>query len=158
MIVAADEANGIGLDNRLLCHLPGDLKYFRQMTSGHCIVMGRKTFESIGRPLPNRTNIVVTRSVGLSIQGCVVVNNLNDAIAYAREHGETELMITGGGTIYQEALSVTDRIYLTRIHHQFQADAYFPDVAKSGFRLVQSTPQPADEKNAYAHTFEVWER
>lgn len=158
MIVATDEANGIGRQNQLLCHLPADLKYFKQATSGHCIVMGRKTYESIGRPLPNRTNIVVTRSSTLDIPGCIVVNSLDEAINYARQQKETELMITGGGTIYQEALPLADRVYLTRIHHRFEADAFFPDIKVSGFRLVQSTPHQPDDKHNYAYTFEVWER
>jgi len=158
LIVAADEKNGIGLDNKLLCYLPADLKYFKQVTSGHCIVMGRNTYESIGRPLPNRTNIVVTRNKSLSIDGCVVVNSLQDAVDYARKHNETELMITGGGTIYADAVNWCDKIYLTRIHHKFNADTFFPEVSNLGFQLATSETFTADEKHAYDYTFEVWER
>ena len=158
LIVAADEKNGIGLDNKLLCYLPADLKYFKQVTSGHCIVMGRNTYESIGRPLPNRTNIVVTRNKSLSIDGCVVVNSLQDAVDYARKHNETELMITGGGTIYADAVNWCDKIYLTRIHHKFYADTFFPEVSTLGFQLTTSQTYKADEKHAYDYTFEVWER
>ena len=158
LIVAADEKNGIGLDNKLLCYLPADLKYFKQVTSGHCIVMGRNTYESIGRPLPNRTNIVVTRNKSLSIDGCVVVNSLQDAVDYARKHNETELMITGGGTIYADAVNWCDKIYLTRIHHKFNADTFFPEVSTLGFQLATSQTYEADEKHAYDYTFEVWER
>lgn len=158
LIVAADEHNGIGLDNKLLCYLPADLKYFKQVTSGHCIVMGRNTYESIGRPLPNRTNIVVTRNKALIIDGCVVVNSLHDAVDYAKQHNETELMITGGGTIYADAVNWCDKIYLTRIHHTFNADTFFPEVKTLGFRLTSSEEFLADEKHAYDYTFEVWER
>jgi dihydrofolate reductase len=158
IIVAADEQNGIGVNNNLLCHLPADLKYFKQVTSGHCIVMGRKTFESIGRPLPNRTNIVVTRNQGLAIPGCVVVTSLQNAVDYAKQHNETELMITGGGTIYADAVNWCDKVYLTRIHHTFNADTFFPEVEKAGFTLSASETHPADEKHAYSYTFEVWER
>jgi dihydrofolate reductase len=158
LIVAADEQNGIGLDNKLLCYLPADLKYFKQVTSGHCIVMGRNTYESIGRPLPNRTNIVVTRNKELTIDGCIVVNSLQDAVDYAKQHNETELMITGGGTIYADAVNWCDKIYLTRIHHTFNADTFFPDVNTLGFRLTSSEKFLADEKHAYDYTFEVWER
>jgi dihydrofolate reductase len=158
LIVAADEQNGIGLDNKLLCYLPADLKYFKQVTSGHCIVMGRNTYESIGRPLPNRTNIVVTRNKGLTIDGCIVVNSLKDAVDYAKQHNETELMITGGGTIYADAVNWCDKIYLTRIHHSFSADTFFPEVSTLGFQLTASEKFLADEKHAYDYTFEVWER
>ena len=158
LIVATDEQNGIGLNNQLLCHLPADLKYFKQTTSGHCIVMGRKTYDSIGRPLPNRTNIIVTRNADLEIAGCVVVTSLSKAIEYAREDGETELMITGGGSIYAEALLMADRIYRTRIAHTFNADTFFPEIDSSVFALSEANAHQPDEKNAYGYTFEVWER
>jgi dihydrofolate reductase len=158
LIVAADEQNGIGLNNKLLCYLPADLKYFKQVTSGHCIVMGRNTYESIGRPLPNRINIVVTRNKELTIDGCIVMNSLQDAVDYAKQHNETELMITGGGTIYADAVNWCDKIYLTRIHHTFNADTFFPEVNTLGFRLTSSEKFLADKKHAYDYTFEVWER
>lgn len=158
LIVATDEQNGIGLNNQLLCHLPADLKYFKQTTSGHCIVMGRKTYDSIGRPLPNRTNIIITRNAALTIDGCVVVTSLNQAIEYARAQGETELMITGGGSIYAEALTIADRVYLTRIARTFDADTFFPTIDPSLFSLSQATSHQPDEKNAYGYRFEVWER
>ncbi len=158
IIVAADEQNGIGINNNLLCHLPADLKYFKQVTSGHCIVMGRKTYESIGKPLPNRTNIVVTRNHNLNIDGCVVVTSLQEAVNYAKNNNETELMITGGGTIYADAINWCNKVYLTRIHHTFNADTFFPEVSKHGFKLTSSAKHAADEKHAYSYTFEVWEK
>ena len=158
LIVATDEQNGIGVNNQLLCHLPADLKYFKQTTSGHCIVMGRKTYDSIGRPLPNRTNIIITRNAALTIDGCVVVTSLQQAIEYARAQGETELMITGGGSIYTEALPMANRVYLTRIAHTFNADTFFPTIEPSLFTLSQAISHQPDEKNAYGYTFEIWER
>jgi dihydrofolate reductase len=158
MVVAADEGNGIGLDNKLLCHLPADLKYFKAVTSGHCIVMGRKTYDSIGRPLPNRTNIIITRNTSLQLEGCVVVNSMEDAIAYAKSNDETELCIIGGGSLYKETLDLTDRVYLTRIHHTFTADTFFPELAPEQFKLVKNEHHEADEKNAYAYSFQVFDR
>ncbi len=158
IIVAADLANGIGTNNQLLCHLPADLKYFKQVTTGHCIVMGRKTFESIGRPLPNRTNIVVTRNTALTIAGCVMVDSVKSAMEYAEKHGEQELMITGGGSIYAEAIHWVDKVYLTRIHYQFDADTFFPEINQKHFTLTSEEKHEADEKNKYAYSFEVWER
>ncbi len=158
LIVAADEKNGIGLGNQLLCHLPDDLKYFKQTTLGHAIVMGRKTFESIGKPLPKRTNIIISRNAALNIEGCVVVTSLNEAIEYAKANGETELFITGGGTIYELAFPLADKIYLTRIHHTFDADTFFPAINANEFRLASSEKHFSDEKNKYDFTFEVYER
>lgn len=158
MLVAADEANGIGLNNGLLCHLPADLRYFKQVTTGHCIAMGRKTYDSIGRPLPNRTNIVITRNRNLEIDGCVMVHSVGEAIEYARALNETELIIIGGGVIFEEALPLADRIYLTRIHHTFEADTFFPALEEDEFRLTKTERYEADEKNAYPFTFQVFER
>lgn len=159
IIVAADIKNGIGKENGLLCHLPGDLKYFKKITSGHCIVMGRKTYESIGRPLPNRTNIVISSNSHLTIEGCVVVHSLADAISYAKQHGETELMITGGGSIYEKALPLTHKVYLTRIQQIFtDADTFFKGFNESEFTLVKVQPNPPDEQNEFGFNCEVWER
>lgn len=158
MLLAADEQNGIGINNQLLCHLPADLKYFKQVTTGHCIAMGRKTFDSIGKPLPNRTNIVITRNRELFIEGCVMAGSLQEAIEYAREQGETELVIIGGGIIYGETLPIADKIYLTRIHHTFTADTFFPALDEKEFKMVKNEYHVPDEKNAYAYSFQVFER
>ncbi|MBP6302996.1 MAG: dihydrofolate reductase [Bacteroidia bacterium] len=158
LIVAADEHNGIGKNNQLLCHLPADLKYFKQTTTGHHIVMGRKTYDSVGRPLPNRVNIVITRNSLLSIPGCVVVADLQQAISYAAENGETELFITGGGTIYEQAMGIANRIYLTRIHHNFEADTFFPAIEPTMWKELSSEFNEQDEKNKYDYTFQVLEK
>lgn len=159
IVVAADEKNGIGQQNQLLCHLPADLKIFKQTTTGHCIVMGRKTYESIGRPLPNRTNIVISRNPDFTAEGIVVVASLEEAINYANKAEETELMITGGATIYNEAMPFVNKIYLTRIHHTFiEADTFFIGVDETAFMLVKTQPHEADANNEYGFSFEVWER
>ncbi|HLP32348.1 MAG TPA: dihydrofolate reductase [Bacteroidia bacterium] len=158
LIVVADEHNGIGKNNQLLCHLPADLKYFKQTTTGHHIVMGRKTYDSVGKPLPNRVNIVITRNSLLSIPGCVVVADLQQAISYAAENGETELFITGGGTIYEQAIGIANRIYLTRIHHNFEADTFFPVIEPTMWKELSSEFNEQDEKNKYDYTFQVLER
>jgi dihydrofolate reductase len=157
LIVVADEKNAIGLRNQLLCHLPADLKYFKAVTSGHHIVMGRKTYESIGRPLPNRTNIVISSNAALKIEGCVVVSSIEEAIELAKLAGETELFITGGGTIYKQALQLANKVYLTRIFHQFEADTFFPDLGTS-WELAQDDRQESDEKNPYPYSFQVYQK
>ena len=113
MIVAAAENDVIGKDNQLVWHLPADMKYFKQTTSGHCIIMGRKTFDALGKPLPNRTNIIITRQEDFSVDGCVVVNQLQQAIDFSKDQGEIECFIIGGGDIFIQALVWTDKIYLT---------------------------------------------
>jgi dihydrofolate reductase len=158
LIVVADEHNGIGKNNQLLCHLPADLKYFKQTTTGHHIVMGRKTYDSVGKPLPNRVNIVITRNSLLSLPGCIVVADLQQAISYAAENGETELFITGGGTIYEQAMGIANRIYLTRIHHNFEADTFFPAIEPTMWKELSSEFNEQDEKNKYDYTFQVLEK
>jgi dihydrofolate reductase len=157
LIVAADEKNGIGKNNQLLCHLSSDLKYFKQTTTGHHIVMGRKTYESVGKPLPNRTNIVITRSQ-TTIEGCVVVNSLEAAIAYAKSNNEHELFITGGGVIFNLSLHAAHRIYLTRIHHTFDADVFLPELDLEDWEEVKNEKHSADEKNEYDYSFIVYQR
>lgn len=157
LIFAADEQNGIGKDNQLLCHLSADLKYFKQTTTGHHIVMGRKTYESVGRPLPNRTNIVISRSIN-AIEGCVVVHSIEAAIEYAKQHNEHELFLTGGGVIFDMALHLAHRIYLTRIHHSFDADTFFPEFDKEDWEEIKHENYTADEKNAFDFSFIVYQR
>jgi dihydrofolate reductase len=158
LIVIADENNGIGKNNQLLCHLPADLKYFKQTTMGHTIVMGRKTYESIGKPLPGRTNIVISRQTDLAIEGCLVLPHLEDAIEHARYSGETELFITGGGTIYELTLPLANKVYLTRIHHRFEADTFFPLLTADDWQFVKDEKHNTDDKNKYDYSFQVFER
>lgn len=157
-ILAVDEKNAMGYKNQLLCHLPNDLKFFKATTLGHHIVMGRKTYDSIGRPLPNRVNVVITRDKDLKIEGCVVVHSLQEAIDLAKNAGEEELMITGGAEIFKQAFPIADRIYLTLIKHVFEADTFFPEMDPQEWKLVSEIPQAADEKNKYEHVFMIYDR
>lgn len=149
-VVVADENNGIGRNNQLLCHLPADLKHFKTLTIGHPVIMGRKTFDSMGKPLPNRRNIVITRKQ-IEIPGCEVVHSIEEAIALCKE--EEKASIIGGSTIYEQSLHLTDTIQLTRIHHTFQADTFFPEINHDNWVEVSKEHHEPDQKNIYAYTF-----
>ncbi len=156
LIWAMDENRLIGNNNTLPWHLPADMQWFRQQTMGKPILMGRKTFESIGKPLPGRENIVLTRQPGLIIEGCRVVNSLAEAQAALPE--AEEIMVIGGAEIYAQALPVADRLYYTQIHHAFEGDAWFPDLNMQQWRMIHEEIHTADEKNAYDHTFMIMTR
>ena len=157
LLLAADENNVIGKDNQLPWHLPNDLKYFKNLTWGMPILMGRKTFESIGKPLPGRKSIVITRNKEWQAEGVMVVHSLIDAIELAKSEAVKEIFVIGGAEIFNSSLKDAQRIYLTRIHHQFEGDTFFQDLDQA-WQLVNSKHCEPDEKNPYAHTFEVWER
>jgi len=158
LLVAAGENNAIGKDNALPWHLPNDLKYFRNQTWAMPVLMGRKTYDSIGRPLPGRQNIVITRNRHWNAEGITVVHSLREALEAAQRLDVKEIFVIGGAQIFTEAFPVAGRIYLTRVHHSFEGDVFFPDIDPSQWTLVSSRYCAADEKNAYAHTFEVWEK
>ncbi|MDO8648527.1 MAG: dihydrofolate reductase [Candidatus Peregrinibacteria bacterium] len=158
LIAAADEGNVIGKDNALLWRLPGDFARMKELTKGHTLIMGRKTHESIGRALPNRRNIVISRQEGIEFPGCEVTSSLEDALALARESGDEEVFIFGGGEVYRQALPLAHRIYLTRVHAHFDGDAFFPELPQKEWLEIQSEPHDADDENPYAHTFLVYER
>ncbi|MDN3585227.1 dihydrofolate reductase [Pedobacter aquatilis] len=155
--VAVGENFEIGKNNQLLWHMPADLKFFKQTTSGHTIIMGRKTFDSVGRPLPNRRNIVITRDTELKIDGVEVVNSLDKALEITQNE-EKPVFIVGGAEIYRQALPKTDTLYLTTIHNTFDADTFFPEINRNEWNLISAEPHHADEKNKYDYTFEVLER
>jgi len=157
LLVAADEGNVIGKANQLPWHLPNDLKYFKNLTWGLPIVMGRKTYESIGKPLPGRTNIVITRNKEYTAEGIVVVHTIEQALNVAQQKGAREIFVIGGAEIFNSVFDKAHRIYLTRIHHRFDGDVFFPELNRD-WQLVKKQAQEKDEKNAYAHTFQVWER
>ncbi|WP_298734170.1 dihydrofolate reductase [uncultured Chitinophaga sp.] len=158
-IVAAAENNAIGRDNQLPWRLPADLKYFKQTTMGKPIIMGRKTFESLGKPLPGRPNIVITRQADYAREGLIVTASLQEALDAASTFDTDEVFITGGAEIFAQALpSLIQRVYLTRVHANVEGDTFFPVLAKEEWQLVSSQLHPADEKHAYAFTFEVWEK
>ncbi|HKG08068.1 MAG TPA: dihydrofolate reductase [Pedobacter sp.] len=155
-VVAIGENNAIGKDNGLLWYLPTDLKHFKAITKGHTIIMGRKTFDSIKKPLPHRRNIVVTRNTSLIIEGAEVVNTVADALALCAD--EREVFIVGGAEIYKLAMPKTDRIYLTTVHQAYEADAFFPEIDDSLWKVVNSQRHEPDEKNNVAFTFSTLER
>jgi dihydrofolate reductase len=158
-LIAAVAENGvIGHAGDLAWRLPGDMKFFKQTTSGHHILMGRKTWESIGRPLPNRTMVVITRQPDYVADGCQVVDSLEAGVELARTAGETEAFVIGGAEIYALALPRADRLYLTRVHAEFEGDTVFPDFDPTSWTQTLHEPHPADDNNPYPYTFTVLER
>lgn len=152
IIVAMDDNLAIGQDQQLLCHLPADLKRFKALTTGHTIIMGRKTFESLPHALPNRKNVVITSQQETQFPGCVICHSLEEALALGQP--EEELFILGGGQIYQQAISLADNLYITHIHHVFnKANIFFPAVDWSAWEETAHEAHPADEKNPYPYTY-----
>ncbi len=159
LVVAAAENNVIGSDNRLLWHLPNDLKFFRDTTWAMPVVMGRKTFESLsGKPLKGRMNIVVTRQGAWAAEGVSVARSLDEAVALATKADYKELFVIGGGEIYREAMSRADRIYLTRVHTNIPGDTVFPVIDLTQWELVSDDRMEADARHAYAYSFQLWKR
>ena len=158
VIVALGKNNEIGKDNRLLCRLPSDLKHFKAITSGHTVIMGRKTFESLPNgALPNRRNIIISRNNRLAIEGAEVYSSLDHA--FLKCINETEVFITGGAQIYAQALPVADKLYITRIHAAFpEADVFFPPLDRTVWKETGRESFPADEKNPYSFTFLEYEK
>lgn len=157
-IVAVAKNRVIGRDNNIPWYLPEDLKYFKKTTLHHHIIMGRKSFQSIGRPLPKRTNIVVTRDPYFAATGCLVAHSVEEALGLAYDNGETEAFIIGGGEIYSRSSDHWDCLYLTEVDCEPDGDIFFPDIDWSEWRLLSSDPYPADAKNEHAFTFKVYER
>jgi dihydrofolate reductase len=157
-VVAAADNNAIGKNNQLLWSLPNDTKFFKNTTWGMPVIMGRKTFESLGRPLTGRTNIVITRQKDWQPQEAFVVNDLKDAMDVAAKTDAKEAFIIGGGEIYKQTLPLTQRVYLTRVHTTIDGDAYFPAMNFADWNLLSQLDFSADEKHAYAYSFQVWER
>lgn len=146
-----DENRVIGNKNQLPWHLPADLQHFKQLTLGKPIIMGRKTFDSIGKPLPQRPNIVVTRDLAFQAPGVLIAYSLPEALALAQE--AEEAMIIGGAHIFEQALPIVHRMYLTIIHHKFEGDTYFPQWDPREWQVVENVFRPSDDKNAFAMTF-----
>ncbi|KKQ45408.1 MAG: Dihydrofolate reductase [Candidatus Moranbacteria bacterium GW2011_GWC2_37_8] len=147
IICAIAENRAIGKNNQLLWHIPEDFKHFKNITSGHVILMGKKTFESIGKPLPNRANIVITRDTNFSAEGIIVANSVEEAINKAKEIEKEEVFIIGGGQIYQQAMNMADKLYLTVVEGIFDADTFFPDYSE--FKNVVSERKSSDENFKY---------
>lgn len=154
-IVAMDRNRVIGKDNKLPWHLPGDLAYFKRVTTGHTIIMGRKTFESIGRALPNRRNVVLTKNTSFKAEGCDIVHTYDEVIALCREE---ECFIIGGSELFTLFWDDVDRLYVTFIDETFEGDTFFPEIDREKWELVSVKEGTVDEKNKYVHHFKVYER
>lgn len=155
IIVAIAQNGVIGDKNALLWHIKEDMRFFRQKTTSHPVIMGRKTYESLGRPLPNRTNVVVSRTVE-AIEGCTVAHSLEEAIAMFS--AEEEIFIIGGAQIYAQALALADKMYITQIEHSYQGDTSFPKWDRSQWRLVERESLPCGESFRYGFSFETYIR
>ncbi len=158
LVVAAATNNAIGKDGKMPWHLPNDMKYFKNITWGMPVIMGRKTFESLGRVLPGRKNIVITRQPGWEQPGAIAVKNIEDALFVAKETDAKEAMVIGGGEIYKALFDRAKRIYITRVEAEPEADTYFPVIDPKLWWLMSQKNHEADEKNAYNYSFQVWER
>lgn len=153
LIVAISKNRVIGDSNKLIWHLPADLKRFKEVTTGHPIVMGRKTYESIGRPLPNRRNIIITRDQNYQIDGCEVLNSIEEALMLTNN----DCFIIGGGEIYNQTLHIADQIYMTEVDEEFDGDTTFPDLSASWY-VSNKEDFKSDEKNPYNYSFVFYEK
>ncbi len=156
LIAAVAENNALGKNNDLLWHLPKDFKRFKEITSGHHIIMGRKTFESFPKPLPNRTHVIITRQKDFVYEGCIVVQDLKTAISVCPKNDT--LFIIGGGEIYSQSIHLADQLDITRVHHSFEADVYFPEIDPEIWELTSEEFNPKDEKHLYDYTFQTFVR
>jgi dihydrofolate reductase len=154
LIAAVAENNALGKDNLLIWHLPDDFKRFKQITSGHYIIMGRKTFESFPKPLPNRTHVIITRQKDYAYEGCIVVNSIEEALAVCPKNETT--FIIGGAEIYNQSIDFADAIELTRVHASFDADAYFPEINPNQWNLIFEEKHFKDEKHNFDFTFQTF--
>ena len=156
IVVAMDENRLIGKDNKLPWHLPADLAYFKKITTGKSIVMGRKTYDSIGRPLPNRRNIIISRNLKTLITGCEVITSIDEVLSITKD--EDEVMIIGGASLCEQLLPQVSRLYITKIEGKFDGDVYFPEYNEADWRQVSCESHLPDDSNQYAHHFLVLER
>ena len=158
IVVVVDGNNGIGKNGDLLCHLPNDLKHFKKLTTGHTIIMGRKTFESLPKgALPNRINIVITSDNADNYPGCIVARSVDEAFLLTKK--KDKVFIIGGGKIYNSTLYLANKLYLTRIHHRFEhADTFFPDIDFNNWELIEEEKYKADEKHLYDYSFRSYKK
>ena len=157
LIAGIANNNVIGYNNKMPWLLPADLKYFKEVTTGHYIIMGRKNFESIGRALPNRTSVIITRNANYRApEGCLIVNSLNDALRLAKN--EDEVFIIGGGEIYKMAMPMADKLYITKIDLDCEGDVFFPDISTEHWKLVDQKDFEPNGKNNNFYSFQIYER
>lgn len=157
IVVAMGEKNEIGFENKLLWHLPKDLKHFKDITSGHPVIMGRKTYESIGKPLPNRTNIVISRKKNWFEEGVLIVGSVKEAVKFAKKIDEN-IFIIGGGNIYEQTIDMVDRLEVTLVKADLEADTYFPKINPNAWKKTEEVFHEKDEKNQYDFYFQTFER
>lgn len=157
-IVAVAKNGVIGKDNQIPWYLPADLAYFKRTTLGHYVLMGRNCFQSIGRPLPKRTNVVITRNMFFTADGVLVAHSVEEALSMAFEHAEPEAFIIGGGEIYQATAALWDKVYLTEVDIEPEGDVFFPALVPSEWREIWSESHTPDEKNNFAYTYRILER
>lgn len=157
IVVAMGEKNEIGSGNQLLWHLPKDLKHFKDLTSGHPIIMGRKTYESIGKALPNRTNIVVSRKKNWFQEGVLIVGSLKEAVKFAKKIDEN-IFIIGGGNVYEQTMEIADRLEVTLVKANLEADTYFPKINSKFWKMTSEVCHEKDEKNQYDFCFKTYEK
>jgi dihydrofolate reductase len=158
ILVAFDENRVIGKNNTLIWHLPADLKRFKTLTTGHVIIMGRKTFESIGKPLPNRTTIVISRQADLQIEGAIIAHSVEEAILKAKSITREDIFIVGGAEIYALSLALADQILVTQLHDIFDGDAYFPEIPEESWEVTEKERGITDEKNDYQYSYITYSR
>jgi len=156
LIAAVAENNALGKNNDLLWHLPNDFKRFKEITSGHYIIMGRKTFESFPKPLPNRTHVIISRQKEYKKERCIVVENLEKAIAICPK--DENIFVIGGGEIYKQSIDLADQLDITCVHHSFEADVYFPEIDLTIWELTSEIFNQKDEKHLFDYTFQTFVR
>lgn len=156
LIAAVAENNALGKHNLLLWHLPDDFKRFKNITTGHYIILGRKTFESFPKPLPNRTHVIISRQKDYKYEGCIVVDSLQKAIAICPKN--EEVFIIGGGEIYNQSIDIADKLDITKVHHSFEADTFFPQIDMEKWELTSTEFHSKDEKHPFEFTFETYLR
>ena len=156
IIAAIANNNALGLNNKLIWYLPEDLKRFKRVTTGHHVIMGRKTFESLGKPLPNRTTIIITRNKNYKANNCIIVNSLDEALENAKQ--DKNPYILGGAEIYSLAMPIANKLDLTIVHHEFEADAFFPEIDTSIWKEKSRENFKADEMNKYDYSFVSYEK
>ncbi len=158
LITAASENNAIGKDHQLLWDLPDDMKFFNETTKGMIVVMGRITYEDMGKPLPGRINIVITRNEDWQREDVFVAKDIEEALKLAVDFDGKEIFIIGGGEIYKQTMPLADRIYITRVHAELEGDTYFPEMDASVWELKNEENHAADEEHAFAFSFQTWEK
>lgn len=157
-IVAVGNDHVIGLNNTIPWYLPADLQYFKRTTIGHHVIMGRSSYDSIGKPLPKRTNIIITKDPYFIVSNCLIAHSIEEALSLAFENGEEECFIIGGGQIYRQTVDFWNRLYITEVQIDVKGDTFFPTIQKEDWMLKSEVHNEPDEKNPYHYTFKVYER